>query len=474
MKILLLNSLNENVLPEYPDEKGESYIDTKDFGRFPPLGLLYILTYLENNTSGHELYFKDCIAEAISYKDLESIISRIRPDIVGITSFTVSMVDVCKTAKVIRRIIPDAHICLGGHHPIAFPFQAAGLEEFDSVIVGEGEVAFTRLVNTLQIKGDITRIPGVYTSDSIKKCASVKPEYIEDIDSLPAVNRSFIRHIDYHSTVGKTDKLATIITSRGCPYRCAFCSVPYKKYRQRSIPKVLDEVEDCLRMGYEEFHFYDDLFNITPHKVIDFSEEVKKRKLKFIWDFRGRVNTVTKESLEKAKEAGCRMVSFGVETGSDEGLRVLNKDTTVEKTKEVFRWCRELKIKTIADFIIGLPTERTRGDILKNIDFLIDLDPDYTQISLLCLYPNTEIYDQALKKGLVKSGKWEKFSQCPTKEYEIDHWEEFLTTREMVELQKIGYKRYYLRLSYIIRSILNTESMYEFISKIKGFLKLSK
>ena len=485
MKILLLNPPAENVLPEYPDEKGESYIDTDDFGLFPSLGMLYILSYLERNTSGHELFFKDCVAEQISHKALEGVISEIKPDVVGMTSFTVALVDVCQAARTVRKAAPQAHICLGGHHPISFPFQAARLKEFDSIVVGEGEVAFTKLVKALEEKGDITQIPGVYTSESIKKWigkdfkderflwnVKVQPAYIEDIDSLPTPNRSYIKHINYQSTVGKTNKLATIITSRGCPYRCAFCSVPYKKYRSRSVSKVMDEVEECLKMGYKEFHFYDDLFNITPQKIIDFCNEIKKRELKFIWDFRGRVNTATRESLEKAKEAGCRMISFGVETGSDEGLKILNKNTTVQKVKEVFRWARELKIKTIADFMIGLPSEKTRGDVLKNIDFLIELDPDYTQIAILGLYPHTEMYDKAVEKGLVKDDKWEKFSLNPSTDYCIDHWEEFLSTRELVELQKIAYKKYYLRLPYVTRSIINTESFYEFITKAKASLKL--
>jgi len=418
MKILLLNPPAENTLIEYPDKEGETYIETEDFGFFPPLGLLYILAYLEKNTTGHELFFKDCVAEKISHIDLKDVYRETQPDIIGITSFTISLVDVCLAAETARDILPKAHICMGGHHPIAFPFQAAQLKEFNSIVVGEGEAAFTRLVNYLEGKKDITEIPGVYTSASITKWRDkshrdkrflnnvmVPPAYFEDINTLPIPARSYIAHINYHSIVGATDKLATIITSRGCPYKCTFCDVPYKKYRERNISSIVDEVEACLNMGYREIHFYDDLFNITPQKVIDFCLEIKKRGLKFHWDFRGRVNTVTHESLKIAKDNGCRLISFGVETGSDEGLKALKKGTTVNKIRETFRWCRELKIKTIADFMIGLPFEKTKEDVQKNIDFLIDLDPDYPQIAILCLYPNTELYRKAVDKGLIQDGK---------------------------------------------------------------------
>ena len=485
MKILILNPPSENTLPEFPDLHGESYIDTEDFGYFPPLGALYVLSYLEKHSKGHELFFKDCVAERIKQKDLAGVINQIQPDVVGITSFTIALLDVCYAARTIRKIVPRAHLCLGGHHPIAFPFQAAKLQEFDSIVVGEGEQAFLELVTALEQKRDITQIRGVYTSESIEKWRGstfhdkvffshvmVPPAYMDDIDSLPIPNRAFIRNIDYKSIVGVTNKLATIITSRGCPYKCTFCDVPYKQYRKRSISKVVDEVETCLQMGYKEIHFYDDLFNITPERVIDFCDEIEKRKLKFPWDFRGRVNTVTRESLARAKQAGCRLISFGVETGSDAGLKSLKKGITIRRIKEVFQWCRELTIKTIADFMIGLPFEKSKDDVRKNLDFLLELDPDYPQIAILCLYPNTEIFQQAVDKGLVNPTKWEEFSLNPSKDFHIDHWEEFLSIQELVDLQKEGYKKYYLRPSYVVRNILSTRSFYEFKAKARGALKL--
>ena len=485
MKIIFLNPPAENALVEYPDERGDSYIETEDFGSFPPLGVLYVLSYLQREEPHHELFFKDCVAERMSFEALGRYISAIGPDIVGITSFTISLIDVIKAACIVRKHAPGAHICLGGHHPIAFPFEAAGLEAFDSIIVGEGEEAFTGLVRAIENDGNITKVDGVYTRDSIRAwmdsgysdkrfltTVTVPPAYIDDLDSLPFPDRRFIRHIDYHSIVGVTDKLATIISSRGCPYKCVYCDVPYKRYRQRSIPNVVDEIAECLDMGYREFHFYDDLFNITPEKVIAFCDEVDRRGMSFIWDFRGRVNTVTRESLVRAKRAGCRMISFGVETGTNEGLELLRKGTTVEKTREVFGWCRELGIATIADYIIGLPFEKSRADVKRSIDFLIDLDPDYAQVSILSLYPNTQLFNEAVAKGFIPPEKWREFARNPSRDILIDHWEEFLSIRELVALQKYAYRRYYLRPSYIIRSIMSTRTLYEFKTKLRGLKTL--
>lgn len=485
MKVLLINPPAINTIPEQKDHTGKTYIESDDFGYFPPLGLLYIITYLEKHSCGHQLFFKDCVAEKISYKKLSQIILEIKPEIIGLTSFTLGLIDIIKTCTLIKSLLPHSHICLGGHHTIAFPKEAAMIPYIDSIIVGEGEIAFTELVQRLSQKQDITDILGVYTKESIKKQRKlpysdkrflsnmdIPPAYIDDINILPAPNRKYIQHINYHSIVGAHPKLATIITSRGCPYQCTFCDVPYKRYRERSVENIVNEIEDCLGLGYKEIYFYDDLFNITPERVIAICDEIDRRKLRFVWNFRGRINTVTKESLLRAKRSGCRMISFGVETGSNEGLAFLNKGVTVKQIKIVFNWCQELKIKTIADFMLGLPFERNRKDIIDHIDFVIKLNPDYIQFAILALFPNTPIYIQAIEKGVIEKNHWEKFIKEPNNSFTLSHWEEFFTTAELVEIQKYAYKKFYFNIRYILKSIFALRTPYELITKLKGVCKI--
>ncbi|MBF0353660.1 MAG: B12-binding domain-containing radical SAM protein [Alphaproteobacteria bacterium] len=485
MRVLILNPPSENTVIEHPDEEGRDFLESDDFGDFPPLGALYVLSYAEKRAPGHSYFFLDCVGERMGHAALERRLEEIRPDLVGITSFTISLVDVCKAAQAARRVSPQAHICLGGHHPIAFPLSAAKLPQFDSIVVGEGEVAFTQLINALDRGEDYTNVQGLYTNASIDKFKSepfhdnrflarvcVPPAYIEDVDALEPLNREHIRHLKYRNILGVTDDLATILSSRGCPYRCTFCDVPYKRYRPRSVELVLDEVETCQSQGYKEFRFYDDLFNINEAKILEFCDAIERRGLKFVWDFRGRVNGVTYESLRRAKAAGLRLISFGVETGSDEGLRLLKKATTTEKVGNAFKWCRELGILTVADFIIGLPFEKTATDVKRNIDFLIRLDPDYAQISILTLYPNTELYDQAVEQGMIKPGRWEAWAANPTPNFLVDHWEESFDLATLVKLQKSAYRRFYFRPRYILRSLLQTRSVYELGSKALGALKL--
>lgn len=488
MRILLLNPPSEHSVREYSDHEnpsGKGAVEVEDFGLFPPLGLLYILASLRQRTPQHEMFFLDCIAEHIGHAELAVKVAEMRPDVVGITSFTMALYDVCQAARRIRSACPQVHICLGGHHPIAFPFEAAQLPEFDSIVVGEGEEAFPALVQALEHGADVTAITGVYTRESIRThqnppgsdprfltSVMVPPAYIKNIDLLPVPDRGVIQHLKYRSVVGVSDRLATMISSRGCPCQCTYCDVPFKLYRQRSIPSVADEIQECLETGYSEVHFYDDLFNITPDRVIAFCDEITHRGYKFRWDFRGRVNSVTRESLVRARNAGCRMISFGVETGSDEGLTLLKKNTSTEQVRKVFRWCRELGILTIADFMIGLPFERSVDDVRRNVDFLLEVDPDYAQFSILSLFPNTELFADAARRGLIDPVRWNDFARNPAPDFYVDHWEEFIPLGELLRLQRESYRRFYLRPRYIWRSLMSTSSRHEFASKLRGALKL--
>ena len=488
MNVLFLNPPDINKISESTvDEKAHEYIESDDFGAFPPLGLMYVMSYLEKHAPHHKLFFKDCIAERVGHNDLKDYVAEIKPDVVAVTSFTISMIDVIIAAQNIRKIFPKVHLCLGGHHPIAFPFEAASLPEFDSIVVGEGEMVFTELVNRIEEKKSFTDIVGVYTKESIKRFQNtilkdrrflnkvkVPPAYIDDIDALPIPNREYIKNIKYQSVVGVSSKLATLISSRGCPYKCTFCDVPIKTHRRRDPKLVVDEMATCVAQGYEEIHFYDDLFNITPQRVIDICDEIDKRGLKVAWDYRGRVNGIDEESIIRFKNSGGRMISFGIETSSEEGLRVLRKGSKLKQNVEALKLCRKHGIVTIADFILGLPHERSYEDVLKSVKTLTyDYDPDYAQFAILSLYPNTEVYDQAVAKGLIKDGKWNEWAMDPLNtKLKVDHWLEHVSMEQLVELQKKAYRIFYFRPSAIWRQLKQIKSFYEVKVKFKGALSV--
>lgn len=485
MKILILNPPNENVVPEFADTQGRGFLEASDFGKFPPLGALYVLTFAQQTVPHHQYLLLDCVGENISHAELGKRIQDFSPDVVGFTSFTISLIDVIKAAETARRMVPNAHLCLGGHHPTAFPVESVSLALFDSVIVGEGEYAFAALLECLENGENYGSITGLYTSETIQQHIDqdmrdprfheflrVPAAYVENIDLLPPPDRSHIKHINYKSIVGLNSKLVTILTSRGCPCKCTFCDVPYKKYRPRNLELVVDEIEACRALGYSEFHFYDDLFNITAKRVEEFCAVLERRNIDIVWDFRGRVNGITHAALARAKAVGLRLVSFGVETGTNEGLARLNKGATIAQIEQAFRWCKELGIKTVADYMIGIPTEKSADDVRKNIDYLIQLKPDYAQIGILNIYPNTQLYAEATARGLIEPGRWAAWSRNPGPGFWVDHWNEFLSNGQLVQLHRESYRRFYLRPDYIIRRLFDLHSIHELISNLVGAIKL--
>ncbi len=486
MRVLALNPPDELKVVLHPAEDGSKFLEPDDYGHYPPLGLLYLLGQLEATTTGHETFFTDCVAERIRHGELVSrVLAPTQPDLVAVTSFTISLLDVVETCRAIKEWNPRCFVVLGGHHPIAYPREAAALANVDAIVVGEGEHAFAALVEARARGESIERIDGVYTRESIERHeppaardkrflahVSVKPAYVEDLDALALPARRHIRHLDYHSVLGSTRKMVTMITSRGCPYLCTFCDVPIKSYRTRNPDLVAREALDARRMGYEEIHFYDDLFNVNERRVYDICDALDRHDVRMTWSFRGRVMQASREMLARAKGSGLRQVSVGVETDSDAGLAELKKATSIAQVESFFAWCRELGIATIADYMIGLPFERTPADLERAYSFVKKLDPDYVQFSICTLYPHTEMYEEAMRRGVVERGRWDEFARKPVRGFVPDHWTESFTVKELAWWQRRMYKRYYFRPRYVWRSVFRTRSLYELAQKIFGAFRI--
>ena len=485
MKILFLQPPVGNRMKIFSSDLDKSHLDVTSKYLFPPLGLLYILSYLKKHNPDNDLYFLDCVAEKINHDQLFTRIQEIQPDLAAITSYTPTLYDTLLAVRSIKAVNPDTHICVGGHHASSFPEETLSLKGVDSIIVGDGEEVFSQLVRALQSNKKIDHITGIYTSKNINSFTrSLKPDkrvlyrqtmpfgYVQDLDELPFPDRSYIRHLKYFSLGCVTDNPASLISTRGCNNKCSFCNSPYKTIRIRSPRNVVREIEDCLSLGYKEIHFFDDFFNINPQRVINICDEIDKAGLDIPWSFRGYVKTVTEESLARARQSGCRLISFGVETGSDKGLKRIRKGTTTHSIRKAFNTCKKAGIKTIANFMIGLPHEETPDDIKRNIDFLIELNPDYVVIEILRLFPHTAVYNEALSKGIVDADRFQSFLSEPTPDFTIDHWEEFFSSRQLVDFQKMAYRKFYFRPSYVIQNVRNTNSLFEFRNKLYGLAGL--
>lgn len=467
MKIVLIVPPMDNIVKYLPGW----HLNLADFGSFPPLGLLYIATFLKKKMHDVEIKIIDCPSEKISYANLEESLKILEPAVVGISAVTVCLVDILKVARLAKSINKSIHVCIGGPHLFVYPHQALEYPDIDSIVVGEGEYVFFELIKQIR-EGKITGgVSGLYVKSDLNK-QEFKKAAVVNLDELPFFDIGYIQKKFYYSTVGRQRNVITLLSSRGCPYSCTFCDVPYKVVRERTIENVLDEIKLRLKQGFKEIFFFDDTFNINPQRVIDLSQRIIKENLRFEWSFRGRVNSTTFEMLKIAKRAGCRRIHFGIETATDEGLRELKKGITIEQVKNALSWCRHLKIKTIGDFIIGLPFEKSRDDVINNIERLIGFSPDYAQFDFLQPIPGSEIYESGIRQGVINPNKWESFIKSPSRDFTPPLWTQHLSRAELADLIYFAYRRFYIRPKCILRNLITLTTIHEFRRVLKGGAKI--
>jgi len=469
MKVLLINPPSENEIignnpPIIEEERGYN----------PPLGLLYLAGYLEEH-SKHSVEVLDTQVEELSYPEIKEVIREKRPEVVGITAMTFTLIDVIKTTRLVKSVDENTKVVLGGPHVYIFPNETIDLEGVDYLVLGEGEEVFKELLDHMDDHKKLRSIKGLVFREDGKTVNTEPRPLIDNLDSLPHPARYLVPYKKYSSLVLSRIPITTTITSRGCPYRCTFCARPHlgKKFRARSAKNVVDEIEECTRMGIYGFLVYDDTFTVNRDRVIEICEELRKRKLDVEWDIRARVDTIDEELLKTLKMAGCRGIHYGVEAGTEKTLKVLNKKITISKTEEIFSLTKKNRIRTLGYFMIGNPGE-TKEDIFETIRLMKKLDPDYVHITILTPFPATKIYLDGLKSEIIDKDYWRDFSQNPTPDFVPPHWGEFFTKDELVELLVFAYRNFYTRTGYIMKNLVRTRSLGALKRKIKAGVKVMK
>ncbi len=436
---------------------------------YPPLALMAIAQFLRDR-SDHDVSILDAQLDDMDYDTVAAKIREYKPDVVGVTAFTVQLVDVLRTVQT-AKAAGARWVVVGGPHVSDFPQECRNLPGVDAVVKGEGQKPMKDLCDAWA-RGEVPRaIPGVmvHADDTI-------PEqdvyYSNDLDDYPIIDRTMVDYKRYYDVMGQGGIFTTIITSRGCPYRCTFCNTPRHRYRVMSPSRACDEIQSCLDLGIEEFYFVDDTFNITNQRVIDLCDEILRRGLKLRWTVRFRVKGVDRPLLEKMKAAGCHRIQFGVEQGTEEGLLRLKKDVTVREIESAFALCREVGIRTVAYFMIGTPVERTREDVIDTIRYSIQLDPDFVMYNVLTPFPGTTLYDEGERDGVLDAKPWFEFMRNPREDFKAQLWDEHFSRDELRELLETAYRRFYWRPTFVARNLTQIRSPKDFMRKATAGLRM--
>lgn len=392
------------VNPPYPKEASQSI--------FLPLGIGYLAAVLEQE--GYQVSVVDCQITHPDSKALEEKFRSLNPDIIGVTSATVTYLPALDVLKTAKAAVPNALTLMGGPHVTVLDHEAlVESESLDVVVRGEGEqtmLELAKLVSEGNAK-NLSGVQGITFKHSNQIIQNPDRPFMTDIDSLPLPAH---RHFDTNMYKLFGVNYMPIITSRGCPSACTFClarKMCGHAFRGRSPSKVVDELE-WLRDEYHAgaFAFYDDTFTFDLKRAHAICDEMQKRKVDLPWDCRTRVDRVNKELLAKLKATNCQLIHFGVESGSPEMLKLMHKGTTVELNAQAIKWAKEAGISVAVSLIIGYPTE-TPEMLQKTIDFLYKTKPDYVYMCEAVPYPGTELEAFIKQLGLEVPAEWNQYRE---------------------------------------------------------------
>ncbi|HJN75947.1 MAG TPA: radical SAM protein [Myxococcota bacterium] len=351
----------------------------------PPLGLAYLAAELIR--CGRAVQILDAYAQGSSWAEFEAEIRRRRPRVLGLGAMT-PVSDVAYRAASLARPFVET-IVLGGPHATAVREQVfEECPDIDHLVIGEGEEVVVPYLDWLASGGPPP--PGVMTRDVLFE----EHEPVRAVEDIARPARDLLPQGGYRYLMATRPGFATMITSRGCPFRCSFCdkSVSGSRWRARSATDVVDEMEDLARSGVGFVNFYDDNFTLHGRRVREICEDILRRGLDLEWKCEGRVDGVDAETLRLMRRAGCRVVAYGVESGNAETLELLRKDVSIEAVRAAFSATRAAGIRPLAYIILGAPGEG-REDVRRTIRFAREIGADYVQFSSLVAFPGTPLFE---------------------------------------------------------------------------------
>jgi radical SAM superfamily enzyme YgiQ (UPF0313 family) len=396
-------------------------------------------------------------------------------EFVGITVMTPTVGTAIEVTRGIKAKNKSIFVFMGGAHATALPEKTLEIfPEIDAVVIGEGEITTPILVEKIRKKENLKDVLGVAYRKGGKIIVNPSRSVIKNLDDLPLPAYHLLPIDKYrpYPPHGKKLPYIAIMTSRGCPFRCAFCSKPVhgKLYRAKSPKAIIEEIK-YLKEKYKikEILFYDDSFTLDRQRIIELCDEMIKNKINIPWSCETRVNLVDKELLSKMKNAGCYIISYGVESGNQEILNNIKKDITLEQIRNAFKLTRKAGINIVSYFMLGCPGD-TEQTMKQTIEFAKELDANFAQFSICTPFPGTEIADLIDKKDEID---WNKLTYVSNRSESIPFvLSKNLSEKQLRKYYNNAYKEFYLRPSFIIKTILRTRSIDDIKIDLNGIKML--
>ena len=429
-----------------------------------PLSIVFLGSFLEKQ--GYEVRLFDEQIEFLTESRIQDVVNEFHPGVIGFTCTTPGMARSHEIAADVKHIYPEIKVVMGNIHPTVLPEETLKDPNVDLVVRGEGEFSFLEYLQSLDHDGDLSKIPGISHRLNGVYNHTINRHYEKDLDIFPPVNWKLLTDFNdsYH--------IEWILTSRGCPYKCVFCSarsVSGFKYRFNSPQRVIQEVDAVVQnYGAKFFSFADDNFVVKKDRTREICKLLMERGYhkETTWLCQTRADAVDESLLELMKEAGCEYISFGIETGTQRLLDLIRKSVNIETSEKAVNMAHRMGIKTRGSFMLGLPTE-TREDSLATLDFAQRLPLDIAKFNLAVPYPGTELLNMAIAEGLQVTDDWSNINTAAG----LSNTEAFYipkgrTMEELAKLQINEHTKFYLRPKQVWR-ILKRENIDFNLPKIK-------
>lgn len=436
----------------------------------PPLGLLYIGRSLEDE--GHKV---EIIDSPLENNFMDAIKKSIKSaDAIGMQIYTYGCRDASEIAKNIKEIDSSIPIIIGGPHSTIHPNTVLNdITSADISVEGEGEYVIKDIAKTLQGKKKLSEIHGVHYRDKSTIKKGKPPSIIKDLDSIPFPSRHLVDK--YEKKYGKVNNafllkplVTAIETSRGCPYKCRFCSrniiknvSTHKHYRKRSAKSVLQEIREVVEK-YRSLYIIDENFLADKKRDIQIMDGLIELGSNIELMIEGaRTDTADRELYKKMKKANVRIIGCGIESGNQDVLDFYNKKITLEQIRKAINLCNKMNFITRATFILGAPIE-TKQHFEKTIKFACSLPLDIAIFRPLSYCPGSDLWDEAVKQGKIMKNENIVIADS---ERDLSRFK----AKELKEFSSNAFRRFYIRPKYIIKQILKMMQSNDFRLLKVGF-----
>ncbi|RJP80618.1 MAG: radical SAM protein [Candidatus Zixiibacteriota bacterium] len=436
---------------------------------WPPISLTQTAAVLR--ARGHQVKVNDCSVEGIDTEKLKGELKAFQPDLLVMNSTTPSLNFDLTIPPQAREVLPGVKIAAFGIHAGTLPDEVFAMTgALDFIVRGEPEMTIADLADALAGKLPLEQVAGL--SRRVDGAVQHTPDrgFIPVLDEMPYPAWDLVNLENYQLPFSGR-RFLMVTTARGCPYDCVYCvaqSYYGKKIRARKPARIVDELEHMgAQYGVKDFFFWSESFTIIRAAIKELCREILRRNLKVRWVCNSRVDNIDLELLELMKQAGCWMISYGIESGEQAILDAIKKDITIKQVQEAVRLTRKVGFQIAGHFVLGLPGE-TPATLKKTYNFACSLDLDYAQFYCASPWPGSEFYRMAVESGWLASTDWEQYEQ----DHSVTNYPG-LPAEEITRFRNWATRRYYLRPRIVwrtLRRINSPQELLHFLRMLRAFL----